>query len=95
MSRLENEVQKTGKPDEASQKVVVEIFGETYRMKTDNPQELREIAMLVDEKMKDLSQKTRSFTSSRIAVQAALEFADEYRQLKKDYDELMALFDDK
>ena len=80
---------------QAHQKVVVEIFGETYRMKTDNdPQYLRELAQMVDEKMKEISQKTRSFTGSRIGVLAALEFADEYRQLKKDYEELMALFDE-
>ncbi len=85
------------KKPEASvpQKVAVEIFGETYRLKTDNnPQELKDVARLVDEKMKEIAQKTRTFSGNRIGVLAALEFADEYYQLKKDYDELMSLFDD-
>ncbi len=79
----------------SAQKVAVEIFGETYRLKTDNnPQELKDVAQMVDEKMKEISQKTRTFSGNKIGVLAALEFADEYYQLKKDYDELMALFDD-
>ena len=93
---MENEAKKDGKlAAEAPQKIVVEIFGESYRLKTDNdPEYLRELAKMVDEKMKVISDKTRSFTGSRIGVLAAMEFADEYCQLKKDYDELMKLFDD-
>ena len=95
VSGLENEAKTTGKNSDTHQKVVVEIFGETYRLKTDNdPQYLRDIAKMVDEKMKEISQKTRSFTGSRIGVLTAMEFADEYCQLKKDYEELMKLFDD-
>jgi len=94
VSRLENEVKAAEKSGETSQKVVVEIFGEPYRLKTDDPQYLVDLAKYVDEKMKAISQKTITFTGSRIGVLAALEIADEYHQLKKDYEELMALFDD-
>ena len=45
--------------------------------------------------MQGIARKTRTFTGSRIGVLAALELADEYCQLKKDYDELLELLDEK
>ena len=70
----------------------MEIFGDTYRLKTDNDAEyIKQLSQMVDKRMRDISQKTRSFTGARAGVLAALEFADEYCQLKKDYDALMKL----
>ena len=37
---------------------------------------------------------TRTFAGSRIAVLAALKIAEDYYQLKKDYDELLQLLDE-
>lgn len=92
---MENEAKREEAKTKVSQKVVVEIFGETYKLKTDgDPQYLRDLADLVDGKMREISQKAKLFSGSKIGVLAALELADEYSQLKKDYDELMALFDD-
>ena len=50
---------------------------------------------MVDDHMQGIARKTRTFTGSRIGVLAALELADEYCQLKKDYDELLELLDEK
>lgn len=85
-----NEVKKAGEP----QRVEIEIFGEIYRLKTDDPQSLAKLAQMVDSTMKSISQNTRSFAGSRIAVLAALKIAEDYMQLKKDYEELLALLDE-
>lgn len=73
------------------QRVTVEIFGDVYHLKTDDPEGLEKIVQMVNFHMKSISQNTRSFAGSRIAVMAALKIAEDYMQLKKDYDELLAL----
>ena len=79
-----------------SQKVNVEIFSETYPFKTDgDPEEIRQCAAFVDARMKAAAQKTRSLDTKRIAVLAGMQMASEYFQLKKDYDELLQLLEDK
>ena len=76
-------------------KVVVEIFGETYPLKSDEPADyVRRLAKLVDDNMRDVAKKTRSFSGTKIGVLAALQLADEYCKLKKDYDELLALLEE-
>ena len=77
-----------------SQRVEVEIFGEIYRLRTDDPNSLAKIVQMVDSTMKSIAQNTRTFAGSRIAVLAALKIAEDYRQLKKDYDELLELLDE-
>ena len=77
-------------------KVPVEIFGTTYPLRTDgDPEYLKKLAKMVDTHMKSVAQRTRSFSGPRIGVLAALELADEYCKLKKDYDELLALLEEK
>ena len=76
-------------------KVIVEIFGETYPLKSDEPADyVRRLAKLVDDNMRDVAKKTRSFSGTKIGVLAALQLADEYCKLKKDYDELLALLEE-
>ena len=43
---------------------------------------------------KSIAQNTQTFAGSRIAVLAALKIAEDYIQLKKDYDELIQLLDE-
>ncbi len=81
---------KSGEP----QRVEVEIYGEIYRLKTDDPDGLNRIVQMVDSTMKSVAQNTRTFAGSRIAVLAALKISEDYMQLKKDYDELLALLDE-
>ena len=75
-------------------RVEVEIFGEIYRLRTENPDELAKLVRMVDSTMKAISQSTRSFAGSRVAVLAALKIAEDYIQLKRDYDELLQLLDE-
>lgn len=79
-----------------AQRVVVEIFGETYPLKTtDDPERLKKLAKGVDRLMKHMASGVRSFDSTKIAVLTALQIADEYDKLKADYDELVELLDEK
>ncbi len=78
-----------------SERVVVEIYGNSYPLKTDNPQHMRKLAAELDKKMKFMSRAVRSFDDRKIAVLTALQLAEEYYQLKQDYDELVELIEDK
>ena len=76
------------------QRVKVEIFGDVYTLRTDDPESLEKIVEMVNFNMKAISQNIHSFSSNRIAVMAALKIAEDYMQLKKDYDELLTLLKD-
>ncbi len=80
--------------DGGYERVEVEIFGEIYRLRTDDREGLKKIVKMVDSTMKTVAQNTKSFAGSRIAVLAALKLAEDYYQLKKDYDELLELLDE-
>ncbi len=83
-------------PTRAAQKITVEIFGDIYSLKTDSdPEYVKNLAYMVDRHMKNVAKRTRTFQSNRISVLAALEIADEYLKLKKDYDDLLALLEEK
>lgn len=72
--------------------VNVEIFGEIYSLKTDDDSEyVRKVAAAVDSSMREIAEKTHSFSSAKVGVLAALDLADKYFQMKKDYDELLKL----
>ncbi len=78
--------------DEMEQKIVVEIFGETYPLKTDqDPAYLKKLAALVDSEMRMVAQQSTNFSGTRVGALAALKIADELFQLRKDYDELVAM----
>lgn len=76
------------------QRVEVEIFGEIYRLKTDDRDGLSKCVQMVNSTMNAISQNTRTFSGNRIAVLTALKIAENYVQLKKDYDELLSLLDE-
>ena len=85
---------KDDKPAVEMKRVEVEIFGEVYRLRTEDPDGLARLVRMVDSTMKTIAQSTRSFAGSRIAVLAALKIAEDYSQLKRDYDELLHLLDE-
>ena len=78
-----------------AERVVVEIYGNSYPLKTDDPQHMKMLAAAVDKKMKAMSRSVRSFDERKIAVLTTLQIAEEYYKLKKDYDELVDLLDEK
>ena len=64
----------------------VEIFGSAYGVRSDRePEHLLGLAAIVDEKMREIAGKTVAVETSRIAILAALNIADELareRELK-------------
>ena len=56
----------------------VEIFGSTYGVRSDRaPEHLEALAELVDQRMREIAGKTVAVETSRIAILAALNIADD------------------
>ncbi len=80
---------------QTTKRVVVEMFGQSYQLKTDEPDRLKRLAAESDRRIKEMSKKVRSFDVQRIAVLSVLQLMDEYEQLRRDYDELVQLLEEK
>ena len=78
-------------------KIVVEIFGEMYPLKSEEAdvEYMKKLAAMVDKHMREAAKKTRSCSGHKSSVLAALQLADDYCRLQKDYDELLALLEEK
>lgn len=63
-----------GTPEQAS--TMVEIYDQTYHLRGPDPQYLRQLAALVDAKMRAVAQQGATVDSLRVAVLAALNIAD-------------------
>jgi len=62
----------------------VEIFGAVYHVRGDkNPEYLRELAEVVDARMRDISQQVTTIDTAKIAILAALNVTDELFQCRK------------
>lgn len=62
----------------------VEIFGALYHVRGDkNPEYLRELAELVDHKMREIAQQVSTVDTAKIAILAALNLTDELFQCRK------------
>ncbi len=58
--------------------VTVTIYGENYTVKAgEDPAYIEEVARFVDEKMRDIAAGGKIVTTSKIAILAALNIADE------------------
>lgn len=74
----------------------MDIFGEPYPLKTDNDETyVRKLAAIVDTQMRNVAQNMNILSGTRIGVLAALQIADRYLQLKRDYEELLELINQK
>ena len=63
----------------------VEIYRELYKIVDNAPPEYTQaLARYVDEKMKEISQSTSTVSSTKVAVLAALNIADELFKIKKE-----------
>jgi len=58
--------------------VEVEIFGQAYSLRGNNPGYIRKLAEYVDGKIRMVANQTRTSDGTRLAVLAALNIADEY-----------------
>lgn len=76
-------------------KVTVEVFGETYSLKSDiELDQVVKVAALVDERMKKISQANLCLSPSRVAILAALNIAEEFLQLERNYKELIKMVEE-
>lgn len=72
-----------GKSDGAAQSIRVEIYNQTYNIRSDGDNEyIMHLAEYVDGKMREISSGTLTVDSLKVAILAALHIADEYHQLK-------------
>jgi cell division protein ZapA len=68
----------------------VEIFGTEYSVRADagaEEQYVKDIAAYVDAKMKEISEKQKLVSSTKIAILAAINLADEVFQQRHRFDE--------
>jgi len=72
-----------GKSESAEQSIRVEIYNQTYNIRSDGDNEyIMRLAEYVDSKMRDISSGTLTVDSLKVAILAALHIADEYHQLQ-------------
>ena len=70
-------------------RVDVEIFGKVYTVRGEkDPEYVRRVAEFVDRKMREISQVTDTVSTSRIAILASLNIADELMTLLDESEEL-------
>ena len=68
---------------QTTKRVVVEMFGQSYQLKTDEPDRLKRLAAESDRRIKEMSKKVRSFDVQRIAVLSVLQLMSSYSSLRK------------
>ena len=69
-------------PTSAPGYVTVSIYDQTYHLRGQNPDHIRQLADLVDSKMRAVAAQGRTVDSLRVAVLAALNLADELSQMR-------------
>jgi cell division protein ZapA len=72
-----------------SGRVDVEIFGKVYTVRGDkDPDYVRRVAEFVDRKMREIAQVTDTVSTSRIAILACLNVADELMTMLEESEEV-------
>jgi cell division protein ZapA len=78
------------------QEVRVEIYDRLYLLRSESEEKYaRQLAKLVDEKMRLIAEKTQTIDSLELAVLAALHFADECKRLAERYQKLSGAVSEK
>jgi len=72
--------------DTSNNSVRVEIFDQGYNLRGTDPEYILKLAEYVDSKMRAVAEQTHTVDSSRLAVLAALNIADEFHLLKRKAD---------
>jgi len=74
----------------AKRSVEVYIYGQKYVIRSESSEEyVKEVASLVDRKMREVAQRGRSVSTLNVAVLAALNIADELLKSSRDNEELL------
>jgi cell division protein ZapA len=81
-------VRKERNADDSGQSVRVEIYNQTYSIRSDGDNEyIVRLAEFVDSKMREISSGTLTVDSLKVAILAALHIADEFHQLKREQEQ--------
>ena len=56
---------------------------------------MQKLAKQLDERMRQTANRLKMFDSLQVSMLTALQLSEEYAKLKKDYDELIQLLEDK
>jgi len=72
--------------DATNNSVRVEIFDQGYNLRGTDPDYILKLAEYVDAKMRAVAEQTHTVDSSRLAVLAALNIADEFHILRRKAD---------
>jgi cell division protein ZapA len=71
-------------------RIYVDIYDQQYTIiGTDEPEHIRHIAHLVDQKMREIGSKSAGLDTTRKAVLTAVNVMDDYVKLQQKYDELV------
>ncbi len=71
--------------EEGKGRITVDIFGNKYTIKGDaDPDYIKELAQFVDKKMQEVVRHTRTISSYKVAILAAINIADELYRIKAD-----------
>ncbi len=75
--------------------VKVRIAGEEHLVKGNaTEQYIRELANIVDNKIKDVQKNSPNLTRHRMAILAAINLADELKRVKTEYAELLKIMEE-
>lgn len=76
-------------------KVTVEVFGETYSLKSDiECDRVHKVAALVDGRMKKIAQTNLCLSPHKVAILAAMTIAEELLQLEQNHKELIKMVEE-
>ena len=79
-----------------TQGIRVQIFDQYYQLKSESDDSYtRELAQAVDATMRTIAEKTKTYDSLRLAVLAALHFADECERIRRNHERLSELVAEK
>ncbi|SFA39115.1 cell division protein ZapA [Parageobacillus thermantarcticus] len=71
-------------------RVTVEIYGQQYTIVgTESSSHIRLVASIVDDKMREISEKNPTLDISKLAVLTAINIVHDYVKLKEEYDRLL------
>ncbi|AOV07293.1 cell division protein ZapA [Sporosarcina ureilytica] len=75
--------------DEQKTRIAVEIYGQTYNMVgTETSSYMRQVASIVDDKMREISERNPSLDTAKIAVLAAVNSVHDYLKLKEQVEQM-------
>ena len=75
--------------DKEKTRIAVDIYGQTYKMVGNETSiHMRQVASIVDDKMREISSHNPSLDSTKIAVLAAVNSVHDYLKLKEQVEQM-------